>query len=427
MCLLAALTGTMSGTTATAQEPSFWVRDLQQAARLAAERRCLVLVHFWDYNCGPCVAVDRKVFSQPNVIQSISSNYVGVRVNVTELPELKKQFNVDRWPVDVIITPEGQEVYRTVSEQDPDRYVSLLDRVAAHRRVGMTPPRDSVDRQQPYATATSPVVGDRGTFPNRESDNAGYAPGGPGRMIESAGQAETFASNDRPPVNNPRNDRFASSPPYNPSGDVANEPYQGRPDLYRPPVETPRDNHRAWAPDGNRPAAPPGFAANSDTNPSPTSDPRTARAPDWNQAPPNDQPRGGVAPQPATPPGAPSLGLDGHCPVTLSHGKEWRKGDPRFGAVHRGRTYLFASEQAKHAFMQAPDRYSPMLSGYDPVKFIEARQLVEGRRKHGIWLGDQMYLFTDEASLQKFWANRDTYSGIVIQAMREDAGGRIQR
>ena len=77
--------------------------------------------------------------------------------------------------------------------------------------------------------------------------------------------------------------------------------------------------------------------------------------------------------------------------------------------------------------MQAPDRYSPMLSGYDPVKFIEERQLVEGRRKHGIWLGDQMYLFTDEVSLQKFWANRDAYAGIVLQAMREDTSGRIQR
>ena len=426
LCLLVALAGALPGTTATAQEPTFWVRDLQQAQRLAAERRCLVLVHFWNYNCPPCVTVDRKVFNQPNVMQSISANFVGVRVNATELPELRRQFNVDRWPVDIILTPDGQEVYRTVSEQDPDRYVATLDRVAAHLRVGKTPPRDTFDRAQPYGTETSPAVADRGPFPNRDVDNSGYASGGPPRSAESAGQvqAETFAGNDRPPANNPRDDRYAAAPPYNPGYGSANEQYQGRPDLYRPREDAPRDNNRPFTPDTNRSATPPGFAAAPPQQP----DPRAARSPGWNPAIPNDAARAAVAPPPSAPQsGAPSLGLDGHCPVTLAHGKEWRKGDPRFGAVHRGRTYLFSSEQAKQAFMQAPDRYSPMLSGYDPVKFIEERQLVEGRRKHGIWLGDQMYLFTDEVSLQKFWANRDAYAGIVLQAMREDTSGRIQR
>ena len=85
-----------------------------------------------------------------------------------------------------------------------------------------------------------------------------------------------------------------------------------------------------------------------------------------------------VAPPTDLPPGAPPLGLDGCCPVTLVEQKRWAKGDTQWGAIHRGRTYLFASSEAQRRFLANPDAYSPVIEGNDPVLALDNRQLVPG-------------------------------------------------
>ncbi len=61
-------------------------------------------------------------------------------------------------------------------------------------------------------------------------------------------------------------------------------------------------------------------------------------------------------------------------------------------------------------FLADPDRYSPMLSGYDPVRYIERGEKVPGLRKHGMWFNGKMYLFADELSLDRFWGSPEYFS-----------------
>jgi hypothetical protein len=81
---------------------------------------------------------------------------------------------------------------------------------------------------------------------------------------------------------------------------------------------------------------------------------------------------------------APPICLDGYCAVTLLETKKWKKADPQFGAVHRGRTYLFADADQQKKFLANPDGFAPVLSGYDPVRFATTGQLVEGSRAFGV-------------------------------------------
>src|SRR5262249_33353819 len=56
---------------------------------------------------------------------------------------------------------------------------------------------------------------------------------------------------------------------------------------------------------------------------------------------------------------APPIALDGFCPVTLrevfdhnpADRSAWKKGDRRFGAIHDGRTFLFASAEQQQKFL----------------------------------------------------------------------------
>ena len=110
--------------------------------------------------------------------------------------------------------------------------------------------------------------------------------------------------------------------------------------------------------------------------------------------------------------------LDGFCPVTLANQNSWKKGDRRWGAVHRGRIYLFAGPKQQAEFLSDPDRFSPVLSGVDPVQLTESREAIEGKREHGVFYRNQIYLFSSEASLKQFWSNPERYAGPIRQAMQ---------
>jgi YHS domain-containing protein/thiol-disulfide isomerase/thioredoxin len=115
---------------------------------------------------------------------------------------------------------------------------------------------------------------------------------------------------------------------------------------------------------------------------------------------------------------APPLSLDGFCPVTILETGKWHKGNIRCGAIHRGRTYWFASEDAQRKFLTDPDRYAPVLSGCDPVIFAESNVLVSGKNSIGLLLPDgKTVFFASEQSLARFKLAQQAYLGRAYQAM----------
>jgi YHS domain-containing protein len=117
------------------------------------------------------------------------------------------------------------------------------------------------------------------------------------------------------------------------------------------------------------------------------------------------------------PPGAPPLGFDGYCPVSMRNSWKWVPGDPRWGVVHRGHTYWFATAEEQKQFWTDPDRYTPALSGNDPVLALDHKQQVPGKREHSLDYDGLFYMFASEATLQQFTANPQRYSTGVRQAM----------
>lgn len=111
------------------------------------------------------------------------------------------------------------------------------------------------------------------------------------------------------------------------------------------------------------------------------------------------------------------MGFDGYCPVSMRNTWRWVAGDPRYGVVHRGRTYWFATAEEQRQFWTDPDRYTPALSGMDPVLALDHKQQVPGKREHSLDYDGLFYMFASEATLQQFTANPQKYSTGVRQAM----------
>jgi thioredoxin-related protein len=139
----------------------------------------------------------------------------------------------------------------------------------------------------------------------------------------------------------------------------------------------------------------------------------------------------GAAPSPALTPEqglvpasqAPPVALEGYCPVSLLEQRKWLRADPQFGAIHRGKTYLFATEDAQRKFLANPDGFSPALSGFDPVVFAQRGEMVEGKRSFGITFNRQIFLFADEASRNAFEQSPQSFAAVAYQAMMQAETG----
>ncbi len=551
-----------------ATEPLTWLDNVDAALQQAAAQQRLVLVHFWSDNCPPCVGVERNVLSRPDVQQAIQTNFIAVKIKVDNQPRVAERFRIDRWPTDLVLMPDGQELVRSVSSQDPGRYRAFLARAAAvlnnANNVAAHVNNAAANVDNAAANAHRSAQAFRGQFAafqqdaSRNAQMAGFAAANAAQQTAqqaantAASATQEFANNASAQVNaaagqfsNQIANQFpnpASNPNANAPGAVAN-PYgspaaagaptvgpggYGMPPASPPPPPAtgggrflPQAANAGSAfqpPGGNLGNAPEAYAApqNGSGNAgrfaatSPASPPPAYAQPESgtpgsgaspfnvaaNQGPsgvasgpagnvnfgrpatggagfggaagqgaagqgaagqgaigqgggspfapglPSPQtgfrsPRSGIAPAGTStpvggggvePPKSSALGLEGFCPVTLFETRKWRRADARWGVVHRDRTYLFAGPEQQRKFLEDPDRYAPMLSGYDPVRYLEQGQLVEGRRQHGLWYRNQMFLFADEASLEQFWKNAEDFAPRVEQAMQRPAtGGPIRR
>jgi hypothetical protein len=108
------------------------------------------------------------------------------------------------------------------------------------------------------------------------------------------------------------------------------------------------------------------------------------------------------------------LGLDGYCPVTLAQSSRWKRGQPQYHAVHDGRRYLLAGAIELQVFEGDPQRYAPIRGGEDVVRMIDNQKLADGKREHGVFAADGIYLFDSEETLAKFVANPAKYSAAAL-------------
>ena len=111
----------------------------------------------------------------------------------------------------------------------------------------------------------------------------------------------------------------------------------------------------------------------------------------------------------------------GCCPIALVKTGLKVQGKTSNAVRHRGRTYLMESPEAVREFMHTPDRYSPVLSGYDPMVFLETGKLVDGTLDHALYdpTSGTIILFAGVDSQTKFKADpaRNTKAlGYILNA-----------
>jgi YHS domain-containing protein len=445
-----------------------WRTNLDAAKLEATQTNRLLLVHFWTNTCAPCKVVEQNVFSQPHVGAALEQDFVPVKIDADASPALARAFRIDRVPTEVVMTPQGNVVASLSVPDKPDAYLTQLQNLARHFRqasAGGTgagqPQMHSAYAGLPVSAAAAPsMVDQRAAAPQAVPAAAPQVTtnpyvGAPGNTAPY-GQAQPVYGQTTPD----RYQQAAQSPPQVPAAappqaGIGGSTYAAPPTLpnnamprsYRNPLADAAPSSAAAGAANAQVAAPPAIAG---VTPPPSAPANVQPAPPAVAGPTTPPVQSSLAAQtapaagpptmsaaeiaamaaaaapaikppqpqvPQLPPGAPPYAFDGCCPVTLKTIKRWKIGDAQFGAIHRGRTYLFAGPVERDQFLADPDAYSPVFAGLDPVLLLDKQQSAPGSRQFGFEYGGSFYLFSCKESMDKFAASPHTYAAGVRQAM----------
>jgi protein disulfide-isomerase len=397
--------------TVNAQEVVRWQPSLEAAKQVAGQSNQLVLIHFWGPYCPYCRKMEQEVLGQPSIAAMLRASYVPVKLNTEYFPSVAKEYGVTKLPTEVIITPDGKMLHKVEGMPRAPDYLAQLNQIAAA----------NAQRAQP------PVVAQMSANPanNNPPPSAATAPAGDGRYADYYRQRGVYTAQPAAAV--------PSAPAQNtvPQGPVGGDPYAriaavppGPAGAQMPAIN--RETPVSTTP--NVPMGPaqvqPGPSYGNVVGPVTPGVPSTPPANPARDFGANVSDKSPARRSIALPAGSPPLCLEGFCPVQLVDNHRWVPGDSRWGAVHQGRTYLFASQEEQRRFLNGnADAYAPVMSGMDVVLAVERQEQVPGTLQHGGYFAKHVYLFASEETLEKFSQRPEYY----LQALRAAANPPYQR
>ncbi|MEQ1824632.1 MAG: thioredoxin family protein [Pirellula sp.] len=222
----------LAGNSLSAASEIGWSNDYETSVQRAATSNRVLMLHFYTDNCPPCRLLEKKTFHDPALIDAINENVVPTRINADHRRDLATKFNVTRWPTDIYLFPNGDEIYRGVSDQDPSVYSTKIKRIALRHRdwsVEREVIAKSSQRRQDQAIAAN--------TPQIQAEKPVYY-GNAGHPVKS--QSTTWAQSLPPikqsvnqtantPVQTSLNSSFASSSPT--SKRIIDNPYISQPPI----------------------------------------------------------------------------------------------------------------------------------------------------------------------------------------------------
>lgn len=103
-----------------------WSTDLNQALSEAKTTNKPVFVDFYADWCSYCREMDEGTYTSPQVKEKLTQNYVLVKVDVDENPNISSKYQAYSLPTMVIVDSSGNEIKRIIGYQNPDQLLSQI-------------------------------------------------------------------------------------------------------------------------------------------------------------------------------------------------------------------------------------------------------------------------------------------------------------
>lgn len=121
---------------------NFWVHRFEQGLALAQETQKPVLLDFYANWCPPCIELDKRTFSEPEV-QSMAEKFVMIKVDCSfdddNCQQATSRYEVVGWPTILFLHPDGQIIPRVNligGFADKDQMLQLMNQALQKARDG---------------------------------------------------------------------------------------------------------------------------------------------------------------------------------------------------------------------------------------------------------------------------------------------------
>ncbi len=93
---------------------AFINKTMEQALKKAAAEKKLLFVDSYATWCGPCKQMDKKVFTDPEVINYFDTNFINIKIDVDteEGQAIAKKYYIDEVPTLLFMNAEGKIIRR---------------------------------------------------------------------------------------------------------------------------------------------------------------------------------------------------------------------------------------------------------------------------------------------------------------------------
>jgi thiol-disulfide isomerase/thioredoxin len=103
------------------------------ATNQAAQSGKIVLVDFYTTWCGPCRLLDKRTWTDPEVIKVLEEKTVALRIDAEKEKDLAARYQIEAYPSVVFIKPDGTEMDRLLGFRDPKKFLVDFDAVLKGR------------------------------------------------------------------------------------------------------------------------------------------------------------------------------------------------------------------------------------------------------------------------------------------------------
>jgi len=355
-------------TSLRAEQGIRWETDFKTAMETAQETDRFVLIHFYGDQCPPCRVMEKEVFSQQAVADALVPHFVPLKINTEQNPKAVKNLNITSIPMDLVVTPQREIIYRRKGGCSAAQYVNELLSFLQELQTEQEAVTSDAERLQIAQVQHKPQPPQNQPIVQAEMKPLGL-------QVPQAQTAHVQTALHETNQNAP--ELFVPA-----TGIVQKEDDFSLPNL---PLTIHTENTSEMVlMDYAAPAA--------------TTDALTGLS----------IPHIHAANEPENPDYESPYMLDGFCPVELQNHERWTAGKTEFSLHYRDRFFLFSSKEAMLAFSKNSHFYTPVAMGEDIVQMLQGGQRVKGKRHYGAWYQGRIYLFTTQENYNIF-AQRPSY------------------
>ena len=102
-----------------------WYEWEQEAFDRAQTEDKLILLDLTAVWCHACHVMDQTTYADPQVLALLQANFIAVRVDTDQRPDLESRYRTGGWPTTSLLLPTGEILFQANS-LEPDVMIELL-------------------------------------------------------------------------------------------------------------------------------------------------------------------------------------------------------------------------------------------------------------------------------------------------------------